>query len=103
MNTYDTSSDGFIYYQNIGSGAEVNPTVTFDIPGGANLDTSGCAFANQSAPGCTADTCNQSGTKITYSFTGSLPAGSQVQLFYSTDQASEAPATNITITASSCP
>jgi hypothetical protein len=103
MNTYDTSSDGYLNYQNTGSGPEVNPTVTFTIPSGATLDMTGCAFANQSAPGCTNDTCTQSGTTIKYAFTGSLPAGSSIDLYYSTDQASEAPATNIKVTASSCP
>jgi hypothetical protein len=34
-------------YQNTGSGAEVNPTVTFTIPAGATLDQGGCPFSSQ--------------------------------------------------------
>jgi hypothetical protein len=47
--------------------------------------------------------CNQSGTAITYSFTGSLAAGASIALYYSTRNASEAAATGIPVTASACP
>jgi chitodextrinase len=102
-NTYDTTYDGYVGYLNTGTGAETNPTVTFTIPSGATLDPTGCAWGNQSAPGCTSMTCSQNGTTITYAFTGALAAGETLTLYYSTDQASEPLATNILVTAPSCP
>jgi hypothetical protein len=102
-NSYDTTYDGYITYKNTGTGAETNPTVKFTIPSGVNLDTTGCVIGNQSAPGCSASTCSQSGTTVTYNFTGSLAAGASIALYYTTDHASEAVATNITVTASACP
>jgi hypothetical protein len=101
-NTY-TNYDGFITYQNKGSGAETNPTVNFTVPSGATLDRTGCVFSNQNAPGCTAATCSQSGTTITYAFAGSLAAGASIQMYYTTDISGEAAATNIFVTATSCP
>jgi hypothetical protein len=77
--------------------------VKFNIPSGATLDHTGCAFGNQTAPGCSAVSCTQSGTLVTYSFTGSLAAGASIALYYSTGNASEAAATGITVTATSCP
>jgi hypothetical protein len=88
---------------NTGTGAETDPTVAFSIPSGATLETQSCVISNQSAPGCTAVTCNQTGTTVTYAFTGALPASVTLGLYYTTDQQSEAPATNITVTATSCP
>jgi len=102
QNTY-ANFDGFITYKNSGAVAETNPTVKFVVPSNATLDTAGCAWSNQSAPGCSAVTCSQSGTTVTYAFTGSLAAGSSVTLYYSTDQASEPIASSIAVTSSSCP
>jgi chitodextrinase len=103
-NTYDTSSDGFIKYTNSGTGPETNPTVTFTIPSGVTLDKTGCVQSNQATPaGVTIGTCAQSGTTVTYPFTGSVAGGASITLFYTTDHASEAAATNITVTATSCP
>ncbi len=102
-NTYNTTYDGFITYQNKGTGAETSPKVEFTVPSGATLDHTGCAWGNQVAPGCTALTCTQSGTTITYGFTGSLAAGAQLQLYYSTNLSSEPVATNVFVVASSCP
>src|SRR5579871_1391970 len=48
-NSYDTSYDGYITYKNTGTVSETNPTVTFTVPSGATLDTSGCAMSNQTA------------------------------------------------------
>src|SRR5262249_7018074 len=60
QNTY-ADYDGWVTYQNRGSGSEVNPIVNFTIPSGATLDTTGCEFSNQTAPGSTAVRCTQSG------------------------------------------
>jgi hypothetical protein len=102
-NSYDTTYDGYITYKNTGTGAETNPVVKFTIPSGATLDHTGCALGNQTAPGCSAVSCSQSGTTVTYSFTGSLAAAASIALYYSTDKSSEAAATSITVTASACP
>jgi chitodextrinase len=101
-NTY-TMYDGFLTYQNKGTGAETNPSVHFTLPAGATLDPKGCAFSNQSAPGCTAVMCSQSGTTVTYAFTGSLAAGALIQMYYSTNVSGEPVATNIFVTAGACP
>jgi chitodextrinase len=101
-NTY-VGYDGFITYQNKGTGAEANPTVNFTVPNGATVDKTGCVFSNQGAPGCTAVTCSQSGTTITYAFTGSLTAGASLQVYYSTNVSGEPIATNIFVTAATCP
>jgi chitodextrinase len=102
-NTY-TNYDGFITYQNKGSGVETDPKVNFTIPSGANLDKTGCVLSNQAVPaGVTAVTCSQSGTTITYAFTGSVKAGESIAIYYTTDVSGEAIATNIFVTASSCP
>jgi chitodextrinase len=101
-NTY-TNYDGFITYQNKGTGPETNPTVNFTVPSGATLDKTGCVFSNQSAPGCTAVTCSQTGTTITYAFTGSLAAGASIQMYYTTNVSGEAVAANIFVTAGTCP
>jgi chitodextrinase len=101
-NTY-ASYDGHITYKNTGTVAESNPVVKFNVPSNAHIDTSGCAFGNQTAPGCSAVTCSQSGTLITYTFTGSLAVNASIQLYYSTDLSSEPAATGITVTSTSCP
>jgi chitosanase len=101
-NTYSNYS-GSITYKNTGTIAEANPTVKFDVPSGATVDNACCDFASQSAPGCTALKCTQSGTTITYAFTGSLAGGSQISLTYCTNRSSEAAATSVTVTSTSCP
>jgi CVNH domain len=103
QNTYDTTYDGFITYTNTGMGAEVNPTVLFTLPAGATMYPDGCVWEDQTAPGCSSVVCTQTGTTVTYAFTGSLAPGAQLQLYYSTDQSTEPPATNIVVTtASAC-
>ena len=102
-NTY-SSSIGQITWKNSGTIAETNPTLTFFLPSGATLDTSYCAFSDQTAPGCFAVSCIQisGGTQIEYDFVGSVAAGSSVTAEYSTGNTSEAAATGIGVQADSC-
>jgi two-component system, chemotaxis family, sensor kinase CheA len=107
-NIYDTTYDGDITYLNIGTGNETDPIVTFSVPGGASIDTSVCTGAsgltNQIVPsGITSVSCNQNGTTVFYTFTGIMPTGSQIALYYTTNLASEAAAKAIGVTAASCP
>lgn len=106
--TFDTSYDGYITYLNTGLGSETNPTVAFTVPSGVSLYTVGCAgaagFQDQDVPsGITSLACSQSGATIFYAFTGTMPAGSDLTLYYTTSQASETVATCINVTATSCP
>jgi hypothetical protein len=106
--TYDTSYDGFITYVNAGAGSETNPTVKFKVPSSATLDKSGCTGStgldNQTVPsGITALSCSQSGTTVVYAFTGTVPTNAQMEVYYTTNLASEAAATGVTVTATSCP
>jgi hypothetical protein len=107
-NTFDMSYDGFITYLNTGTGSEVNPIVEFTVPNGVVLYTVGCSgsqgFDDQGVPNSiTALSCSQSGTTIIYAFTGTLPPGSQIAIYYTTSLASEAVATCIAVAATSCP
>jgi hypothetical protein len=107
-NSYDTSYDGYITYVNTGTGSEKNPTVKFTLPSSATLDKSGCTGStgldNQTVPsGITALSCTQSGTTVVYAFTGTAPTNAQMELYYTTNLASEAAATAVTVTATSCP
>ncbi len=107
-NTYDKTYDGYITYLNTGAGTETDPTVRFTVPSGATIDTSGCmgpsGFDNQTVPsGITALSCAQSGTTVSYAFTGTMPTNAQIALYYTTNLASEAAATDITVTAPNCP
>lgn len=84
-NTYDTTYDGYITYLNTGTGSETNPTVQFTVPSGATIDTSVCTgssgLTNQIVPsGIVALSCSQSGTTISYTFTGTMPADAQIAL-----------------------
>jgi hypothetical protein len=106
--TFDNSYDGYITYQNKGMGDEVNPTVEFTVPSGVSLYPVGCAgaagFMDQGVPNTiTSLACSQSGTTISYAFTGTLPAGSQIAIYYTTNLPTEDVATCITVTATSCP
>jgi hypothetical protein len=105
---YDTTYDGYITYVNAGAGNETNPSVKFTVPSSATLDKSGCTgsggFDNQTVPsGITALSCSQSGSTIFYAFTGTVPANAQMVLYYTTNLASEAAATGVSVTATSCP
>ena len=107
-NTFDTSYDGYITYENEGMGAEVNPIVEFTVPDSVVLYTVGCSgsqgFADQGVPSTiTAVSCSQSGTTIIYAFTGTLPPGGQIAIYYTTNLPSEAVATCIAVAATSCP
>jgi hypothetical protein len=106
--TFDMSYDGYITYLNTGTESEVNPTVEFTVPNGVQLFTVGCAgaqgFADQTVPsGITALSCSQTGTTMIYAFTGTMPAGSEIALYYTTNLPSEMVATCITVTSTSCP
>jgi hypothetical protein len=106
--SYDTTYDGYINYVNTGTGSETNPTVKFTLPSTATLDNSGCTGStgldNQTVPSSiTALSCSQSGTTIVYAFTGIVPPNAQMALYYTTNLASEAAATEVTVTAESCP
>ena len=106
--TFDNSYDGYITYQNTGTGDEVNPTVAFTVPSGVSLYPVGCAgetgFMDQGVPNTiTSLVCSQSGTTISYAFTGTLPAQSQIAIYYTTNLPHEDVATCITVTANSCP
>jgi hypothetical protein len=104
QNTFDTSYDGYITYVNTGRGSEINPTVEFTVPSGVTLYTSGCLLGDQGVPGgITALSCCQTGTTFTYAFTGTILPGEQVALYYTTSAPSEPVATNISVTAASCP
>ena len=101
-NTY-RSSTGQITWKNTGTIAETNPQITFTIPSNATLNTSGCAFGSQVAPGCSAVSCYMNGTvNTTYAFLGSLAAGASITVYYTTQNSSESAATSIAITANSC-
>ncbi len=52
--------------------------------------------------GITALSCSQSGTTILYAFTGTLAAGGEITIYYTTSLPSEPVATCITVTATSC-
>jgi cellulose 1,4-beta-cellobiosidase len=104
--TYDTTYDGFITWQNAGTGVETTPILTFTLPAGANLDTSTtqCKLSNFTVPGTiTGVTCSQSGTTAHMNFTGSLASAGSIAVYYTTQNSTEAAATNITVTAASCP
>jgi hypothetical protein len=106
--TFDTSYDGYITYLNTGMGSEIDPTVKFTVPNGVSLFTVGCSgpvgFQDQAVPsGITSLSCSQSGTTIIYAFTGTMPAGSEIALYYTTNLPSETVATCVTVTATSCP
>jgi hypothetical protein len=106
--SYDTSYDGYITYVNTGTGSETNPTVKFTLPSSATLDKSGCTGStgldNQTVPsGITALSCSQTGTTVVYVFTGTVPANAKMEIYYTTNLASEAAATAVTVTATSCP
>ena len=106
-NTY-SAGIGHITWKNTGTVAEINPQLIFYIPGGETLNTSTCAFSDQTAPGCSAVGCLQPGgaTQIDYTFVGSLAAGSSITAEYSIEDASEAGAgaiaSGIVVTANSC-
>ena len=102
-NTY-SSGIGHITWKNTGTIAEVNPQLYFYVPSGATLNTSTCAFSDQTAPGCSAVGCLQPGgsTQFDYTFVGSLAAGASISVEYSTQNSSEAVATSISVTANSC-
>jgi chitodextrinase len=108
-NTYTSSCDGHIDYTNAGPGIETNPTVTFTVPNGATLDTVGCSgstgWANQVVPlTITALACSGTGSTFKYAFTGTLAAGAQIKLYYTTNvSCSFTSASNIAVTATSCP
>jgi hypothetical protein len=106
--SYDTSYDGYITYVNTGTGSETNPTVKFTLPSSATLDKSGCTGStgldNQTVPsGITALSCSQTGTMVVYVFTGTVPTNAKMEVYYTTNLASEAAATGVTVTATSCP
>jgi hypothetical protein len=106
--TFDMSYDGYITYLNTGTESEINPTVEFTVPNGVQLFTVGCAgtqgFADQTVPSSiTALSCSQTGTTMIYAFTGTMPAGSEIALYYTTNLPSEMVATCITVTSTSCP
>jgi hypothetical protein len=103
-NTY-SNSNGYVTWKNTGSVAEVNPAITFGVPGGATLNTSGCALGDQTVPASiTAVSCVQNGAggSVYYAFLGSLAAGSSITVHYTTQNSSEAPAPTISVTATSC-
>jgi chitodextrinase len=110
-NTYGTTADGgtaydgYLTYQNKGTGAETNPILTFDLPAGATLDMSQCYLANFTITpgGITAVTCSQTGTTIHMNFTGSLASTGSIAVYYTTQNSTEAAATNVMVTAASCP
>ena len=84
--------------------SEVNPTLKFTVPSGVTLYTSGCVLTDQIVPSSiTSLSCSQSGTTISYAFTGTLPAQTTLAIYYTTSQVSEMVATCITVTAKSCP
>ena len=103
--SFDMSYDGYITYLNIGTESETNPTLAFTVPSGATLYPSGCVLTDQIVPSSiTGLACSQSGTTISYAFTGTLPANGQIAIYYTTSQKTETVATCITVTASSgCP
>jgi hypothetical protein len=101
--TFDTSYDGWITYLNTGTGSETNPTLEFTVPSGVTLFTSGCVFTDQIVPeGITSVACSQSGTTISYAFTGTMPPNTTIAIYYTTSQMSETVATCIAVTATSC-
>jgi chitodextrinase len=109
-NTYGVSStgtsspyDGYLTYQNKGTGAETNPVLTFDLPAGATMDMKQCTLPNFTAPGITAVTCTQSGTTVHMNFTGLLASTASIATYYTTQNSTEAAATSVTVTAASCP
>jgi chitodextrinase len=109
-NTYGVSStgttspyDGYLTYQNKGTGAETNPVLTFDLPAGATMDMKQCTLSNFTAPGITAVSCTQSGTTVHMNFTGLLASTASIATYYTTQNSTEAAATNVTVTAASCP
>jgi hypothetical protein len=102
-NTFNTTYDGYITYQNVGVGPESNPALLFDLPSGAVMDPRQCTLANFSAPGMTAVACSQSGATASLAFTGSLQPSGSVGIYYTTQSPSEPAATNIRVTAASCP
>jgi chitodextrinase len=111
-NTFDTTWDGYVGYQNKGTGAETNPTVHFTLPPNIHLTLSEGSYtctnlANDTwtaGSSMTAVSCSQSGSVATYSFTGSLAAGGTLTLYYTTDTTTgtEPVATGINVTGT-CP
>jgi chitodextrinase len=99
QNTY-ASSAGNISYNS--ATAETNPSISFTVPSGATNQSTACHMPHQTAPGCTSVSCTQSGTTITYNFLGTLAANATLTLYYSTQNSSEAVATNIVVSSSSC-
>ncbi len=104
QNSY-SSYNGSITWQNTGAGTETNPVLSFTLPNGANNDNTQCLKANIGGSGhsISAVSCNQVGTTETVTMTGTVNASGTLQWFYTTQNSSEAAATNVTVTASSCP
>jgi chitodextrinase len=104
-NTYGTTAyDGYVTYKNSGTGAEMTPVLSFDLPAGATLDMAQCYLANFTVPGTiTAVTCAQTGTTVRMNFTGSLASAASIAIYYSTQNSTEAIAANVTVKAASCP
>jgi cellulose 1,4-beta-cellobiosidase len=100
-----TAYDGYVTYQNKGTGAETTPILTFDLPAAATMDMGQCTLSNFTITpgGITAVSCSQTGTTVHMNFTGSLASTGSIAVYYTTQNSTEAAAANVTVTAASCP
>jgi hypothetical protein len=96
-NCYDNSWDGCFTIQNTGSSTMTNPTVTFNVPTSVT-SISGTGASNVPSGWTATASLNTSTSTITMAYTGTLAAGASALVYYTTNNQTEAAATNVGVT-----